>query len=317
MITGTFNKIPRRTNSHVHGWARTWSENLGVDLNYDNDVVDTLYLDHGANHVGESLNLFGGFNDTLKQSIDNLMQATVIYSLDKDCPDYGKSLKNRKDVKERGLEEWCDKLSEKLANARTLLSTDLDFDHLSVGDSHTAAYAPHNSCVIKRDGTTLNGQIGRDFDYIKETLSKRDFKSLTMSLGNIDVRFHICRLDADWKSMYDEWFRFGDSLGIDVEYSVPWPIEFEGRKLPKSGYYRNKAFYGSREQRGDLVNEIHNYMNSNSVNIVKCPEDWYQMNPEVYAKEHMENLSSVHLSPQCYRRMNWGKPKNNLESFFG
>ena len=37
MITGTFNKIPRKKNSHGYGWARTWAENLNTSINHDNN----------------------------------------------------------------------------------------------------------------------------------------------------------------------------------------------------------------------------------------------------------------------------------------
>ena len=55
MITGTFNKIPRKKNSHGYGWARTWAENLKTSINHDGLPVETLYLDHGVN-FGGSLN---------------------------------------------------------------------------------------------------------------------------------------------------------------------------------------------------------------------------------------------------------------------
>ena len=315
MIVGTFTKIPKLQNSHSFGWARTWSENLGEDIDHTNSVHDFVYLLHGAN-FGGSLNLFGGFTDELKQSVDNLMQAQTIVSLDIDMPDYGAMLKKRKDVVDK---EWCDKLSEKLATAKTLVSSDLDFEWLAVGDSHTAAYSRNNSCVVKQDGTTLFGQVKTDFEYIKSHI-KPHHKGVTISLGNIDVRHHICRMDADWKSMYDKLFAFGDSLGIDVEYSVPWPVEFEGRKLPKTGWYKGQPFWGSQEERADLVGEIGSYMDER-VKVVAGPEDWYFMDPEQYAKEKMEAKQSVHLSPMFYRRMDWGQDcgqmMSNLESFFG
>lgn len=309
-ITGTFNKIPRKLSSHGYGWARTWSENLDLPINHQGDVVDELYLDHGVN-FGGSLNLFGGFTDDLKQRIDNMMQASKLVSLDIPMPDYGEMLKKRKDVVDK---DWCDAVSAKLSTATTLISSDLPFEHLSVGDSHTAAYSPHNSSVIKQDGTTLFGQIKSDFEYIKSHI-KPHHKSLTISLGNIDVRHHICRIDADWRKMYDELFAFGDSLGLEIEYSVPWPIEFEGRRLPKTGYYKDQPFWGTLEQRKHLVNDIRQYMKAR-VNVVECPQEWYDMDPERYAKEKMEGTSSVHLNPSCYRRMDWNIQENTLETFF-
>lgn len=312
MITGTFNKIPRKKNSHGYGWARTWSENLGVEINHDGDKTDLLYLDHGVN-FGGSLNLFSGFNEDLEKRINNFLQANVIYSLDIDMPDYGAMLKKRKDVKDK---EWCDKISDKCAQAKPLKSTDLfELPWLTIGDSHTAAYAPHDSMVIKTDGLTLNGQIKTNFEYIKQHLSECNPKGITMSFGNIDIRHHICRLNADIKPMLIEWKKFGDSLGIDVEYSTPWPIETEERRLPKTGYYKDKPFWGTRWQRMDAVTEWITTMDELGMQRVKYPEEWLLLNGERYAKEKMESVSSVHLSPEVYRRKEWGNNHVQLSNF--
>ena len=128
MITGTFNKIPRKKNSHGYGWARTWAENLKVGINHDNHPVEILYLDHGVN-FGGGINLFGGFNDKLKQSIDNFLLADKVFSLDIDMPEYGNMLAKRKDVKDKA---WCARVQDKCNQARTLLSTDLDTNWLTI-----------------------------------------------------------------------------------------------------------------------------------------------------------------------------------------
>jgi hypothetical protein len=302
-IVGTFNKIPKRQNSHSYGWARTWSENLNISIDYNNEPHDRVYLLHGAN-FGGSLNFFSGFTDEIKESINNLMFSNEIISLDIDMPAYGEMLKKRNDVKDKA---WCDALTEKLSSAKTLVSSDLDFDWLTVGDSHTAAYAPLNSCVVKRDGTTLFGQVKEDFAYLRQHINKKAWRGVTISLGNIDVRHHICRMDVDWKEMYNKLFMFGNSLGCDVEYVLPWPIEFEGRRLPKTGYYKASPFFGSEQVRRQLVCGIREFMTQNNINIVTPPTAWYTMNSEDYAKKHMEGSSSVHLSPQFYRRKQWGQ----------
>lgn len=312
MIVGTFNKIPRKTSSHSYGWARTWSENLGVPIDHHNESHDKVYLLHGANFAG-SLNLFGGFTEELKNSIDNLLMADEIISLDIDMPDYGAMLKSRKDVTDK---DWCDVITDKLSNAKTLISSQLDLPWLAVGDSHTAAYAPENSCVVKRDGTTLFGQIKEDFAYLREHIGDKKWDGVTISLGNIDVRHHICRNNADIRPMIDKLKEFGDSLGCYVEYSLPWPIEHEERRLPKTGYYKGTAYFGDRLSRLAVVENWELYMMQLGMNIVKCPDDWYTMDPEQYAIQHMEKPQSVHLNPEFYRRMNWGQPVNSLEMFF-
>jgi hypothetical protein len=123
-----------------------------------------------------------------------------------------------------------------------------------------------------------------------------------MVFGNIDVRHHICRLDADWREMYRAWKRFGDSLGIEVEYSVPWPIEHTERKLPKTGWYKGQAFWGSHAERSALVNQIWDFMLEQQMLTVSYSYDWRYMLPEEYARKRMERPQSVHLSPEFYRR---------------
>ena len=314
MITGTFNKIPKKTSSHSYGWAKVWSENLAIPLNHTNEVCDTVYLLHGANHVGDALNLFGGYNDQLNQSIVNLLEAKEIISLEKPCPSYGDKLIGRKDVVNK---ELMKELQARITDIPVLEQTDLGLTWLTVGDSHSAAYSPPQSAVIKQDGTTLYGQIKNDFQFIREHIKKAGkVDGVTISLGNIDIRHHILRNDADWRGMLDAWKAFGDSLGISVEYSAPWPVEFEGRRLPKSGFYKGTPFFGSQSERAQLVSDWIVYMNEIGMDVVAPPHEWYFINPEQYADEYMEKPQSVHLNPLKYRRENWGAVKNTLEDFF-
>ena len=199
MITGTFNKIPRKKNSHGYGWARTWAENLNVPINHDGHKAEVIYVDHGVN-FGGGLNLFGGFNEELKQRIDNFLAANEVYSLDMDMPEYGNMLAKRKDVKDK---EWCKRVQTKCDNAKTLLSTDLDTTWLTIGDSHTAAFAAPGSMVIKTNGLTLNGQLRSNFQYVRDHIWKcNNLQGITLSFGNIDVRHHLCRLGIDPRDMW-------------------------------------------------------------------------------------------------------------------
>jgi hypothetical protein len=102
--------------------------------------------------------------------------------------------------------------------------------------------------------------------------------------------------------MYREWKRFGDSLGIQVEYASPWPAEFEGRRLPKTGWYKGQPFWGSQSMRATLIHDIQIFMAGEKMTIVKYPTGWLNLDPETYARERMERPQSVHLSPQFYRR---------------
>lgn len=110
-----------------------------------------IYVDHGVN-FGGSLNLFGGYDEKLDRRIRNALKADVVWSLDIDMPDYARMLEARKDFSDpdliQALREWQ-------ARAKTVRSTDLELSWLTIGDSHSAAWAPHNSMVVKENGKTL------------------------------------------------------------------------------------------------------------------------------------------------------------------
>lgn len=310
MIVGSFSKIPKKESSHSFGYARTWSENLNIPIDHLNNKHKEVYLLPGANFAG-SINLMGGFNEIIKRYIDNLLASETITVLDGPPAEYGEQLKKRKDVEDKN---WCDAITQKLSEAKYIIGSDLSHEWLSIGDSHICAYARENSSVVKKDGTTLFGQIKEDFSYIRSHI-KSYHKGLTISLGNIDVRHHLCRNPNNIDDMIYSLNNFGKSLGIEIEYALPWPIEFEGRKLPKTGYYKGNPFSGTREQRITIVNQIKQSMKKYNMKIIQCPEDWYLMDPEIYANKKMEKPQSVHLNPMFYRRMNWGKIENTLEDF--
>ena len=251
-------------------------------INHDGHPVETLYLDHGVN-FGGGLNLFGGFTPELKQRIDNFLLANKVYSLDMPMPRYGDMLAKRKDVEDK---EWCARVQAKCDTAQTLLSTDLNTNWLTIGDSHTAAFAPHDSMVIKTDGLTLNGQIQSNFQYVRDHMAKcSNLQGITLSFGNIDVRHHICRLGVDPRDMWIKLKKFGDSLPIPVEYSVPWPIEFEGRRLPKTGYYKNQPFWGTHFERSQVLERILETMDMISMNKVMYPQEWLKHRSRRFRKE--------------------------------
>ena len=315
-VTGIINKIPAAETSHTHGWARTWAENLGVALNsHDEKVSEVAYIDHGVN-FGGVLNLMGGWQPEQTKRIDKLKDTPFIYSLDIDMPDYASMVESRKtgfDPKEqRKIVRQLRKIQER---AVTLRSTDLGLSWLAIGDSHTAAYSRPGSMVVRENGKTLNGQLRRNFDYVFTHIEKcHNLRGVTLVFGNIDVRFHLLRLDADWRSMWRQYADLGELIhkeyGLEVEYAVPWPIEHTERKLPKSGLYKGEPFYGSQPERAQLVRDIRSFMLDEGMSSVLYPEEWLDLEPQLYAEQCMEKPQSVHLSPSVYRRygrFGWGR----------
>jgi hypothetical protein len=113
-----------------------------------------------------------------------------------------------------------------------------------------------------------------------------------------------------WRTYNDLAELIHKEYGLEVEIAVPWPVEHEERKLPKSGYYKGKPFYGSQAERAQLVRDIRSFMLEEGTNPVLYPEEWLDLPPQVYAEQCMEKPQSVHLSPTVYRRygrFGWGR----------
>ena len=262
-----------------------------------------MYFFHGPHPWDNRLNIPNGWpreGPKIRKKLLAAFEAETVLSLDVPVPNYAKFLSGRSDFTDQDLLPELVRLQQR---AKVLRSIDLGLDWVTVGDSHVAAWAPPGSMTAKNDGKTLWGEIRTDFAITRQVLKEcPQVRGITMVLGNIDVRFHILRLNADWKWMYDRWKEFGDSLDIEVEYSLPWPVEYENRQLPKLGQYMGQSFYGSRDERADLVVQIRDYMDKKGMLTVSYPEEWLSLDPEEYAKTHMQKYKNVHLMPTRYRR---------------
>ena len=93
-----------------------------------------------------------------------------------------------------------------------------------------------------------------------------------------------------------------DRLGRTVELAAPVPIEFEGRKIPKTGYFKGTPFHGERGHRLQLTYMMINALKKSDFPIVAPPVKRYTMDGEEYANEYMELGGSVHMAPPFYRR---------------
>ena len=281
-----------------------WSENLGIPINHDCHEVEVAYLDSGVNFSG-SLNCFGGWNEEWEFRLSQLTKSKKIISLDIEIPRYSQMLRARKDVKCDSLINDLEKLE---LDSETLLSTDLPFTHLTVGDSHVGAFAPFESIIVRENGKTLFGQVRDGFPYVRETLEKcPHVESITMVFGSVDLRHHFCRVPTDYRQLLLEWKKFGDSLNLEVEYALPFPVEFEGRRLPKTGYYRGQPFYGTQKERAEILGEMWDFSETMGMSTVSYPREWLQLDCTQFANVYMEKPGSVHISPTMYRRRNWGQ----------
>lgn len=323
MIVNPISNIPKLPNSHVLAWSQVWSDQLQVPIRHGVDpsvgAETKLYIEHGVN-FGGSLNLFGGADDKLFHKVNAVLACRDVTSLDWPMPDWGDQLGKRLKAASTSkliTQEWCDKVSERIKSIPQLNQEDLPakfpgrFDGVSVGDSHTPAFSRATDVVLRENGRTLFGALKRGI--IQDFRGLKPFGNVTLCYGSIDVRHHLLRHSGTLDAMLVEYVKQGRQIekdfGCDVSYTVPVPVEFEGRKLPKTGYFKGTPFFGSREARAALTDHWYGTLRRlvGDSKVVMAPIEWYTMDPEKYAKSKMEAGGSVHISPLNYRRKDWGR----------
>lgn len=313
VITSPATNIPLHEKSHVLGWSLTWADLIGAEVNNrcTEEIAnfDRVYLDHGVNWGG-SLNLFAGVTEEVVDRFERLMEVSPsnVVSLDWEMPEYGEFLRKRikaKSTSPRVTEDWCDRLSDWCTEVKHIKMDDVPHRWLAWGDSHTPAFARQGSAVLKKDGRTMYGVIKNGT--LDELTVKPEVEGLTLVLGSIDVRHHLCREEsisvADLCEQYmNVALKTRDRLGVEIEIAAPVPIEFEDRKIPKTGFFKNTPFYGTRIERMEKTLEIMSRMRGYGFTIVAPPGERYTMDGEEYAKTYMELGGSVHMAPPYYRR---------------
>ena len=312
VVTNPISNIPVNPKSHVLGWAQTWCRQLdaSIDSKCDPNILRSgiVYIDHGANFSG-TLNLFGGATKEIYDRINLVCSHSYVVSLDWDMPDYGAMLKKRigaKTTYEGITEQWCDQVSQRCKHISSLKQQDLNYDDIIVGDSHTIAFSSSTDRVYRNDGKTLFGAIKAGLgSFLRGTTPKG---RVSLCFGSIDIRHHVLRHDnLDIKDLVRQYVEQGNDLAEDVWYCAPVPVEYEDRKIPKSGFYKGTPFYGSATDRRDItmhfLDEL--YIQSND-KVIQPPDEWYTIDGKSYANTYMEFGSSFHIAPPFYRRNDWG-----------
>tara|TARA_R110000868_G_scaffold161706_6_gene392556 strand:- start:14 stop:976 length:963 start_codon:yes stop_codon:yes gene_type:complete len=320
MIFNLFASIPVNPKSHVRGWAMHWAECMNTTIaskETDLSLCSNLYWEHGVNFSG-GLNLFGGVTDEIVDRIEQLVNFKGdLFSLDLPMPNYADQLEKRigqATCSPRMTKGLIDAFKLRLANSKPILQSQLGFAKVAIGDSHATAFAAPRSMVLRTNGLTLHGALTKG-EFIKQ-LSQ--FKKMpgkaTLVAGSIDIRHHIGRQPDSGKAIEDLCERYSEmiefiksELAILVEVAAPVPVEYEARRLPQTGYYKDRPFYGPMASRREWTNYFIDLMGCEN-KVVGPPAEWYSMDGEEYAKNYMELGSSVHIAPINYRRFNWGQP---------
>jgi len=178
-------------------------------------------------------------------------------------------------------------------------------DKLVVGDSHAICMYRPGWTVHSVPYKTLHGalEIGLQ-KLVEEVAPVYQFKEIEFYFGNIDVRHHIFRQDHPYAAIMGLAQRYADQVndfhkfGIRPSVYELLPIEDESRKLPTTGLYKGKPFYGSWGERNDARLAFRNYLR-NRVYLKEWVGRYLNVQGQLDFK-YMEQPHSVHLSREFY-----------------
>jgi hypothetical protein len=258
---------------------------------------------------GEVFNLFGGYTQETRDRIARVLDIDLenIKALDMPIGDIERILRPRAaktdfDFSEAEWSKIRDLMKCEVVKHEDLV---LDLQRVVIGDSHSISRYKANTVVYRHDGLTLHGLTERG---VESYLPDYFVPHLVINAGNVDIRHHLCRqvdpassarrLVSNLRMQLNFLQQIG-KIGT-FEVTAPYPIEFEERRIPKTGYYKGTAFYGSLPQRDKVRAIMTNEMKYQIEEVFEWPENWYIIDPEDYAKTYMEKPGSVHLSPQFY-----------------
>lgn len=340
ILNAPFIPVATRMASHRGAQGAIYADmirqsGVDIDVNWsgkieDHNQYDTMYVYHGNDWSG-SMNVFGGvkgFPYAFNTRNFSKFKGKV-YSLAIDFPPYHEMIQERIDkAKEKGNEiqpEWLevdiDNLKRMYETAETIKWPHVT-SNLVIGDSHSICmYRPGwmvNSVPFK----TLNGALNDGLQtYID--MAGSNFKKLECYFGNIDIRHHLCRIEGNpiqnTIELADRYIKAVEALPIDdVAIYELLPIEDESRKLPKSGYYKDKPFWGSWELRNKCRLAFRGHLEDRKTRarIIRWTDTLKNKNGQLDF-DYMEKPQSIHLSREAYPHWTGVEYKTaSLEDFF-
>ena len=291
-IIGVLNNPATSLNSHSAGMVEIVSKLFNADILNDCDdwdQYDELIIYHGPNFKPGSFNVIGGINDAILVRAKKLNEfKKSILSLDGfQLSEF--SIKRKLFIYDQVDEFELTKLPERL--------------NLVIGDSHSLSVWPNENYTISRnDGKTLHGFLKLDVD-----LSAYDH--IIMYFGNIDLRFHLARQEDPieaTKKLFKSYVNY--ALKYNVTLTTLLPVEDESRKIPQSGQYKGKNFFGSIELRKEIRNVANKIIIESGIKYIEWPETYLNEDGNL-SFDAMEPKQSVHLRPKFYIRNINNQPK--------
>lgn len=301
-MIGISSKPSKALFSHNGGWTYVL---LNILENFYNNVeiqtdpcnihdYDLICINEGLNYKKGSWNFFGGVQNYTIEMLSEISKykgRLISFNEEIDWP----SLLKRKELKAFKIDDFK-KVDKILTNFKT--------DKIIIGDSHSVSIYQPGYAISRNDGATLFGSLKQDGRLQNYNLN--GYKNVVLYFGNIDIRFHIHRnggykaIDKLIKSYINYIIKINKGRQITIQGLLP--IEDESRKLPGTGLYKGKAFYGTKEQRQSYVDyfndQIEYYSNKIGFNFRKwnLPLDGFK-EPKFNC---LEARQSVHIRPEFY-----------------
>ena len=340
ILNAPFIPIASRVASHRGAQGAMYGDmikqtGVDIDINWsgkieDHNEYDEMYVYHGNDWSG-SMNVFGGVQGfPYAFNTRNFSQFKgKVYSLAIPFPPYHEMIKERLDkAKEKGTEIQQEWLDVDLDNLKRMYETAEVIKYpkitnkLVIGDSHSICMYRPGWTVNSTPFKTLNGALKNIVSFIEEVGPMKTFTHLETYFGNIDIRHHLCRVEGDpienTKELARRYVEAIEALPIDnVGIYELLPIEDESRKLPKSGYYKNKPFWGTWEERNKCRLAFRDELErvATRAKIIRWTD--YLMNKQGQLDfDHMEKPQSIHLSRGSYPHWTGEEKGNTLEDFF-
>ena len=334
LVTAPFIPIVPRLASHRSAQGVIYADQIRqtgkydrVDVNWagnaheDHNEYDVVYVYWGSDWTG-TLNLFGGVQSfPYAWNIRNFSKFRgKVYSLAVDFPAIDEMIAERiENARKNSKEIQPEWLETDLANLKRmrLESTRVRFPHVTdkivIGDSHAICMHRPGWTVNSVPFKTLNGALNSGLNtFIDEFTSLDRVSSIECYFGNIDVRHHLCRIEGDAfenaTSLAKRYVQAVDALSIKNKsvYEL-LPIENESRKLPKTGYYKGKPFWGSWQQRDDIRRvfnrDLENLCKGRGIRFIRWTDYLLNSKGELDFK-YMEKPHSIHLSREFYPHWN-------------
>ena len=170
-----------------------------------------------------------------------------------------------------------------------------------IGDSHAlSVWRPQHSLDFTA-GRTLHGFLKRE---TVEEISSR-FDEVTLYFGNIDLRFHLMRQENPKNATIDLFTRYVEFAKQLKKATLVelLPVEHESRKIPGTGLYKKRPFFGSRSERMDLRELANDIIKNSGLEVITWPTEWVDENGTKML-DILEMKQSVHLRPKHYPFLN-------------